>query len=338
MKRINTFLLVLGVLAMIAPRIHAQVGLKKIAQSTMNFLTVSVSPKASAMGEAFCAVGNGAESIFFNPAGIVESDNTFDLKMYATQWIADINYMAGALAWNAGKYGSIGLSVLTVDYGSIRWTSLISASERELYPLGYKDNGQISNVGAYSFGLTYGRAISTQFLIGGNMRLVGQNLGQSLLSNGMKDNSATKLVFDAGVKYFTGLRSIRFGMAIRNFSTNIKREEIEEQLPVLFTMGVALDLFDIVAPKRSGTQALMLAVDFLHPNNYSERMNIGLEYKLFDKVALRGGYQTNQDIASWSAGLGVNSSIGGKHFEFDYSYSNFDIFDGVNRLAVGIAF
>ncbi len=33
--------------------INAQVGLKKVAQSTMNFLQVGVAPRASAMGEAY---------------------------------------------------------------------------------------------------------------------------------------------------------------------------------------------------------------------------------------------------------------------------------------------
>ncbi|UCE06337.1 MAG: PorV/PorQ family protein, partial [bacterium] len=208
-----------------------------------------------------------------------------------------------------------------------------------LYPRGYIDNGNVSNVGAYSAGLSYGLAVSTQFFIGGNVRLAGQNLGQNVVTNGnLKDNNATKLVFDAGVKYYTGFKSFRFGMAIRNFSSNIKREEISEQLPLLFTMGMAIDLFDLVTPKHSEDNSLTLAIDFLHPNNYSERVNFGLEYKLYRKIAMRGGYQTNQDIASWSVGVGLNSTIGNYDIEFDYSYSNFDIFDGVNRFSMGIAF
>lgn len=317
---------------------NAQVGLKKVGQSTMNFQLVSVSPRASALGEAFIAIGRGAESIFFNPAGIVESENRFDVKFYLTRWIADIDYMAGAIAWNLGTYGVIGLSALTVDYGTIYGTSLLAGGEDALYPAGYRDIGKVSNVGAYSVGVSYGKAISTQFLIGGNARLAGQNLGQSYLESGLKDNNVTKVVFDAGVKYYTGLRSFQFGMAIRNFSSNIKRERIYEQLPLLFIMGAAMDVFEMLAPNREHNSALTLAVDFLHPNNYSERMNIGLEYLAFGKLALRAGYQTNRDVAAWSTGVGINSTIGGRTVIFDYSYSNFDVFDGVNRLSVGFAF
>lgn len=316
----------------------SQVGLEKVAQSTMNFQMVSISPRASAMGEAFYAVGKGAESIFFNPAGVMESGHRFDMKLYITRWIADINYIGGAAAVDMGNWGALGLSFLTVDYGTIHATGLLAPGEQEAYPQGYRDLGMADNVGAYSIGITYGRAITNQFLIGGTMRLAGQNLGRSTVASGETANDATKLVFDAGVKYYTGLKSFRFGMAIRNFSSTIKREEIEEQMPILFTMGAAIDLLDLVAPDHSEGHGLTLAVDFLHPNNYSERMNVGLEYVLFGKIALRGGYQTNQDIASWSAGIGLNASVGKNGIVIDYSYSDFDIFSGVNRLSVGLAF
>ena len=61
-------LLICLFLLLFAVNIHSQIGLNKLAQSTMNFLLVSTSPKASAMGEAFFAAGSGAEGIFYNPS------------------------------------------------------------------------------------------------------------------------------------------------------------------------------------------------------------------------------------------------------------------------------
>ncbi|MBN2279473.1 MAG: PorV/PorQ family protein [Candidatus Marinimicrobia bacterium] len=316
----------------------AQIGLKKVGQSTMNFQLVSVSPRASALGEAMSTLSTGTESMFFNPAGIVESQGTFDIKFYITNWIADIHYMAGAFTWSLGTWGSVGIHALNVDYGTIYGTSLLTPGEEEIYPAGYKDLGELSNVGAYSFGLSYGKAISTQFMIGGNLRMAGQNLGQNMLESGKVNNNAAKFVMDAGVKYYTGLRSFQFGMSIRNFSSNIKRERIYEQLPLTFAMGMAVDLFELVSPGAVESGDLLLAVDFSHPNNYSERMNVGLEYLFMGHLAVRGGYQFNQDIASWSAGFGLNGNFGGKGVDFDYSYSAFDSFDGVNRFAIGLKF
>jgi hypothetical protein len=318
--------------------INAQVGLNKLAQSTMNFLLVSVSPKASSMGDAFYAVGTGAESIFYNPAGIVETDKTFDATVNYTQWIAGINYLGGSIAYDLGNLGSVGLSMVTVDYGTIYSTSLITEAQLAQYPQGYIDNGELSNVGAFAFGLSYGRAINEQFKVGGSIRYVGQSLGVNRYSDGSgKDNDATKLVFDAGVKYSTGFNGFCFGMAIRNFSSQIKRESIDEQLPLTFTLGTAISLSDFFL-EPGDENKITLAVDYLHSNNYSERINVGLEYRFMGIFALRGGYQTNRSLASFSGGVGINHSIGGYEVEINYSISQMDIFDNVNRLSINFAY
>jgi len=312
----------------------AQIGLNKLAQSTMNFQLVSISPKASSMGEAFYSIGVGSESVFYNPAGLSLTKNQFDITLNYTQWIADINYLGGAVSYNLENYGTLAFSVLTVDYGTIYGTQLDPSSSSAT---GYIETGNVSNVGAYSFGLSYAKSINEKFSIGGNARIVGQNLGTNVFVNGVsKENKATKLVFDAGVLYNTGFKNFRFGMAIRNFSSNIKREEISEQLPLTFTMGGAIDLMKFFNEKDN--DELTFAIDFLHSNSYSERINLGAEYKFLGMVALRAGYQTNRDIASWSAGIGVNTVLSDYKLEVNYSFSKMDIFNNVNRLSLNIAF
>ncbi len=336
MKRIELFSAVIIVCAF-AGNIFAQVGINKLAQSTMNFQLVSVSPVASSMGEAYYAVGDGSDAIFYNPAGIASINKSFDVTFNYTQWIADIKYLAGAITYNMNELGVIGVSVLSVDYGDIIGTRLAHPSELTMYPDGYIETGLVSNVGAYSLGLSYAKQISTQFSMGGNVRFVGQNLGSNTFSNGTNnENNATKIVFDAGVLYNTGYKDFRFGMAIRNFSSNIKREAIDEQLPLTFTLGAAIDVMQFFSGEKD--EQLTFAFDFLHSNSYSERMNIGAEYRFLGMIALRAGYQTNRDVASWSAGAGFNTSLSGYDVEVNYSFSKMDIFDNVNRLSLNFAF
>lgn len=316
-----------------------QVNLNKVAQSTMNFLLVGTSPRASAIGEAFTVLGNNSECMFYNPAGLTDIQKEFDVSLNMTTWIADINYLSGSAAWNLGNYGVVGINLLTVDYGTINGTSLILDGDQSIYPLGYRDDGELGNVGAYAFGVAYAKAISTQFSIGGNMKLASQSLGKNYLgAETAKENNATKLVFDAGVKYKTGFKSFAFGMTIRNFASNIKREEISEQLPLTFTLGAAIDLYDFIEPEHNDESALNVEVDFLHQNNYSERVNFGVEYKLIKMIFLRAGYQTNRDLASWSGGIGLNTSISEYDLQFNYSYSRVKIFDSVNRISVCLNF
>ena len=329
MKKIN---FLLTIILLISSFSFSQVDLDKTAQSTMNFLLVSTSPKASALGDAYTNIGSGSESMFYNPAGLTDMKTQFDLNINYTGWIADINYLSGSIAWNLNDYGVVGINLLTVDYGVINGTSLTL----ERNELGYIDDGEVSNVGAYSIGLSYARAISQEFSIGGNVKLVGQNLGVSVLQTGTVDNNASKLSFDAGVKYRTSFKGFTFGMSIRNFATNIKREIYDEQLPLIFAAGIAINLMDVVYPDHENP--LFVAVDFLHQNNYSERVNLGAEYKFLDMIALRGGYQTNRDLASWSGGVGLSQTLFDYDLEVNYSYSRFEIFDSVSRLSLHVSF
>ena len=316
----------------------SQTNLSKTAQSTMNFLLVGTIPKACAMGESFVTMGTGSESIFYNPAGLAVVDKTFDINLNYTDWIADINYISGAIGWDLDELGVVGVHLLTVDYGDILGTSLISPSESNLYPLGYKDNGLISNVGAYVIGLTYSKLITQEFSLGLTLKYAGQNLGQNTFNNATVDNDASIFAFDAGVRYQTSFNGFAFGMYLRNFSTNLKREEIEEQLPLVFSFGASINFLEMIVDKKSNENNLIFEIDFLHQNNYTERINMGLEYQFLKMFFLRGGYQTNRDLVSWSGGLGFKTELSDYEIGVNYSYSSFEIFNSVNRLSLNFLF
>ena len=318
--------------------ISPQTNLNKTAQSTMNFLLVGTSSKACAMGEAFVTQGTGSESIFYNPAGLAIVDKTFDINLNYTEWIADINYISGAVGWDLSEYGTLGVHLLTVDYGDIIGTSLISTADANKYPLGYKDNGIISNVGAYVIGLTYAKLITQEFSMGLTIKYAGQNLGQNTFDGVTVDNDAAILAFDAGVRYQTNFNSFTFGMYLRNFATNLKREEIEEQLPLVFSFGASINFLEMIEDKKSGENGLFFEIDFLHQNNYSERVNMGLEYQFLKMFFIRGGYQTNRDLASWSGGLGFKTELSDYEIGLNYSYSSFEIFNSVNRISLNFSF
>ena len=334
----KTFLFLFLFLIVYPKQTYSQVDLNKTAQSTMNFLLISNSPKAAALGDAFTSVGKGAESMFYNPAGLAAMDKEFDINLNYTQWIAEINYLSGGIAWNLDSYGVVGLSLLTVDYGDINGTSLIDGSQIGEYPLGYVDNGLVSNVGAYCIGLSFAKAISEEFSIGGTIKFAGQNLGENILTSETKENNATKFVFDAGVKYQTEFKDFTFGMSIRNFATNLKREEISEQLPLVFSLGASINLMQLLYENIADENSIVFTADFMHHNNYSERLNFGLEYKYLNMFALRGGFQTNRDIASWSGGVGFNTALLSYDVELNYSYSVFEFFNDVNRLSLTFSF
>ncbi len=315
------------------------VNLKQTGQTSMNFLLIPVSARASGMGNSFTALSKGIESVFYNPAGLTEMDTKTEFFFSSTKWFADINYLAGAVAYNADNYGSFALSFVYVDYGTIQGASLIPNSQAGSDPLGYTLTGDIKNVGAYSFGLSYVKKISDKFSMGGTMKYVGQQLGQSTgIDGNTSNNNENKLAFDLGVKFFPGIESLRLGMSMRNFSTFVKYHSFSSPLPIMFAVGLGMNVMDVINKDIANEHSLMVSGEFLHPNNYTDRMNFGLEYTFKDIFSLRTGYQTNNDILSWSGGLGVKQSLGGVIFNVDYSYSKTKIFNGINRFSIRIAY
>jgi hypothetical protein len=312
------------------------VNIKQTGQAAMTFLQIGVSPKAAGMGEASTALSQGVESVFSNPAGLTEMNSQFQAFVSSTQWIADIKYLAGAVAWNSGNFGTLAFSFVYVDYGTIKGTALVSYSSTGS---DYVLTGNVPNVGAYSFGLSYVKAVSEKFSIGGTIKYVGQQLGQLTDAAGnTTDNNANKLAFDMGIKYFPGIESLRLGMSIRNFSTFVKYQYFQSPLPLSFSVGIGMNIMDLINKNLSGDQSIVVSSEFVHPNDYTDRVNTGIEYTFMKTVSLRAGYQSNQDILGWSGGLGFSHSFDGTTFEIDYSYSTTQYFNGINRFSLSVNF
>ncbi|MDZ7722272.1 MAG: hypothetical protein U5R06_05435 [candidate division KSB1 bacterium] len=66
-KIFTCFALLLILSLLVSNPVQAQVGIKKLGQSTMNFLKVSVSPKAAGMGNAYTSIGDGEKVSFTIP-------------------------------------------------------------------------------------------------------------------------------------------------------------------------------------------------------------------------------------------------------------------------------
>ena len=303
--------------------------LNKVAQTGLQFLKVDAGARASAMGGAMTLTSYDANAVFYNPAGLARMDHQFDLMFNHTQWIADINYNAVAHAYDFGDIGTFAVHALFADYGEIMGTRVASNAQ------GYELTGKL-DVSAYSVGLSYARNLSEKFTIGGTVKYVGQQLGSNLMPNGeIKENKVDGFAFDFGTIFYPGWDSFRFGMSVRNFSAEFEYEQESFELPLTFSVGVAMDVFDMFPMEG---QSLLVSVDAVHPRSFSERMKFGAEYTVFDMISLRAGYKTNHDNESFSGGIGLFHEFMSFQVKIDYSYSAMEYFDGVNRFTIGLYF
>jgi hypothetical protein len=122
-------------------------------------------------------------------------------------------------------------------------------------------------------------------------------------------------------------------MSVRNFSGEVMYEEESFQLPLTFTMGVSMDLMDLVE-SASDQHSLLLSVDASHPRSYPEYIDLGLEYKFMDVFFARVGYMGNRDERGITFGSGVQ--VAG--IQIDYSYTPFGIFNNSQSFTLRYSF
>ncbi len=309
----------------------------KRAQAGMKFLSVANSAKISGIGEAATAIEGRSESMFFNPAGMARQTNMVDVTLGQTEWIADIKYLYGSASFSLfdGKYGIFGVTITTVDYGTLNRT-IRSGSD------GYTDLGTYSPT-ALSAGLGYAKALSDKFAVGGNIKYVRQSFGEHVTSIGSSGEYQYEkfekdvMAFDFGILYHTGWKSLLFGMSIRNFSEEIKYIDESFQLPLTFKIGFSFDLIDLTDFNKDD-HSLMILVDASHPRDYDEQLNLGMQYTIFNAVSFRAGYITPSDEQGLNAGVGFNHTIAGVNIGFDYAYTDFGIFDNLHRFTVTLGY
>lgn len=336
MKKVIYLLLLVSLIAMLSDA-GAQEN-RKLAQTGMKFLSISLDARASALGGALTAVEGNSLTMFYNPATMGFSDQAFDVAAGQVSFIADINYIYGSAAYmpGQGEYGVVGITFISVDYGDMMGT--IRAENEQ----GFLDVGIFSPV-AFAFGVGYAKSLTSQFSIGANMKYVKQDLTGGFVNFDADqvgvaiETSKDVMVFDLGLLYQTGFESLNFGISIRNFASEITYIRDSFQLPLTFRIGLAMNIMDLTSIDKN-VHSLLITTEAIHPRDFSEQLGIGAEYEFMRMFMLRAGYSFPNDEHGFSAGVGFHKDISDFNFGIDYAYTPFGIFNDVHRFTVAFGF
>jgi hypothetical protein len=334
---IITYLSVIMIIGLSATLSYGQQ--EKLAQTGFDFLSISSDARSGAMGDAVNSLFGCSAALTHNPATMAEMPSLFTANVSVNNWIADIKYLSCSAIispWS-GNYGVIGLSFQSVDYGDVLGTMVWNNSQ------GYIDTGTMDPT-AMAVGIGYAKMISDRFAVGAQVRFAYQSLGKSAVPNAAntvitKQNVASAVAYDFGTNFKTGIKSITFGMSVRNFSNDVTYEEESFELPLLFTVGLSANLFDFFE-MPGPEQSFILSCDVTHPRSHPEQLKIGAEYKFMNLIVLRGGYISGDDEDGVTYGLGISSSglgISSANFQIDYSYTPFGVFNNVQRFTVSFS-
>lgn len=297
---------------------------EKVGTTSFQFLKVLPGARANSLSGAFTTLVDNSEAIFWNPAGLAKINN-YDFSFHFIDWFMDVKHFSFAGAYNLGDIGTIGVMGIFSDVGEIEVTRV----DR----LGFIGNvynpgltGEVINPSSLVIGLSYAKYVTDKFAFGVTAKFVHENLVVK---------SASAIVFDGGLTFNTGFRSIILGASIRHFGQEVKYFDKSYPLPQTFSIGISSYLLSPDEPLISslGEQRVLLSYDMIQPRDYDQLHSIGIEYSFKEMLYLRGGYTFNSDQEGISAGIGIKY----QNYRIDYSFNDYgNYLDSVHRVSIGV--
>ena len=334
-RSICVFMAVAGVVVLPVV-LNAQSGpepsnIERAGQSGWQFLKINGDARQAAMGGAFTAISRGdASAVFGNPASLSDIKG-FDIQINALKWVADIGHQSLAVAGSVGDFGVFALSIAMLNYGDIPETVNMSTGADGTTPL---VTGNTFTAGDIVAGVSYARKITDRLSVGGSFRLMRETIAELTMNNWS---------LDFGTMYYTGLKSLRVAVTARNFGPDSRFGGWSEQyqtlsdnvrMPLDIRAGIAMDFLD----DDQGPHLLTVVAEGEHPNDGTEKFNLGVSYAFDKTFYLRGGYKFNYDVQKFTFGAGINYPIGPCLGSLNYAYVDFGVLSHVHMFSLGFSF
>lgn len=307
------------------------------------FLAIGVGSRATALGGAFTATADDATALYWNPAGLARM-TTGEVTTAHSEWLADVrhDYVGVALPMAGGV---VGASVTLLGVPDM----IVRTEDRQ------DGTGETFDAADMAIGVTYGRAITDRFSLGGTAKFVQQRIWHS---------TASGFAVDLGTQFRTDFfGGLTIGAALTNFGTDLRldgrdlrtfvdpdprQEGNNGQIPAdyaldAWSMPLDFKLGVVARPLQSRMSQLTVAVDALHPSSNYESLNAGVEYGFRERVFLRGGFQglfLPEREGGLALGIGVHQPLPYRNglAKLDYAFRDWGRLGGVHTVGVGLTF
>ncbi len=281
---------------------------------SLQFLKIPVSSRSIGMGGASVALAEGANSLAFNPAGILNIED-IGVGMTHTSWLADIQHSFIGVVRHFPGFGSVGIGLI----------SLTTDEMKETTPQFPDGTGRTFRASEYALSLSYARQVTDQFRFGLSGKII-----KSYLFN--TEYGASTFAFDIGTLYdIPALRS-RLGVSVTNIGKDIMYIEEIYSLPTSLKFGVAVD---VLKDEQNSIVTTMMITRY---NDADEQYNVGAEYEFNHMFDLRAGYKFFYDQEDVTAGFGIKTKALGFNGTLDYGYNNFKYLPGTHSFTIELQF
>ena len=291
---------------------------KWVGLGGFQFLKVSQGARPVGMGDAYVAVPDDINAIFWNPAGLTTIRGTAWTASY-TRWLANSYLFSGAAAYNTGlaKGGVLGVSVVAFAPEAIEETTIFQ-------PQG---TGQSVAAGDIAIGVVYALKLTNKFSFGFRASWIHQTL---------HTDAASTVGLDLGTMFHTGFKSLRLAMSLRNYGPDRKVTETKFFMPLYYNVGLSGEVYG----EKGDPAYLTMSAESVYAADYEMRAHVGAEMWFQNMVALRGGYKFNYDTDTYSVGAGLKYDIpGDRSINLDVAYSDMGkYFSAPIRVTIGGTF
>lgn len=316
----------------------------KVGTSAAPELLIPVGSREIALGGSSLSTTSGIEAIYWNPAGVARTDfGTEAIFSYMT-YIADIGIEYAAVASNFSGFGTVGLSIKSLDLGTFEITT-------EDAPDG---TGQTFSPTYVTFGLTYSRLLTDRISVGVTTKLITERIDRV---------SASGVAFDVGIQYtgFANVAGLSIGVAVKNIgppmqfdgsgllreasvtdvlrpASNYKIQAASDELPSIIELGIGYQY------RFEEKNAFSLSTLFENNNFSNDEYKFGLEYGYDNTFFIRGGYNLAQDpvkdsyIFSAALGAGVHYAFSGLDLAVDYAFRDVQFFSANHAISLKLGF
>lgn len=284
------------------------------------FMKLGIGARPVAMGQAFTAVADDANALFYNPAGIAFYPQ-FDASLTIMQMLNCVSYLSGGLTAPIAKRFGVGLA-----------GGFLSATDT-------RRDDQAQEIGTFGLNdLIIGPGFAFQpvrgFAFGGTGKFVYSRIDSF---------SASALSFDGGVLY-RPMKYLTLGASLLHLGTPRRFIADWEYPPVNLRTGAAFKL-----PIEN--HYILIAVDGSAYPDYGPTASVGGEARLDltqrggrqnQALFLRAGYQTGSPLGLWSGfsfGIGYEYRLtSGVSLVIDAVYLSYGLLGDAERVSLGLKF
>jgi len=267
------------------------------------FLKIGAGTRPCGMGEAFSAVADDVNAIYWNPAGLMQVQEKQGTFMH-NEWLYDVKYEFLAYC-QPTKRGVNAFSITYLRMGNLEGTD--------------KDENSIGNFGASDY------AISMAYAVPANDNLHAGITGK-IIQQKIENESSKAIALDIGILYFEPTKQgVKVAAVIQNLGSKLKFVQESESLPLTCKFGIAYK-----------KDKLTLAGDLTKPQDNDVRINIGAEYLYTQNLAFRLGYNSQNDLDSgWTFGAGFKfNTLNLTSLQLDYAFVPYGELDNTHRFSI----